>query len=280
VHCVYGGMYYADADTIDGNFSYFPGTNGLQYWREDFGPDSSVTIAYAYDIDGSGGLDLEDDIAAYFVNLAGIPSMSSDEDANLYVSYSAIMENYSSGLQNFRHVYVVNSEDNGDSWNTEEACDLTPDVDFDGYEAIFASMPPRVDEHIELIYQRDFEPGLHIRGDEDPMDVNDIVHLRVPIADLGECADIDFEDWVGVEEAFQAGQVQLFPNPANTVVELVIDRPGAHEVRVLDVEGREHMAWTTTGLVEKLDVRTLPAGLYFVELSQGNARTVVRLAVQ
>lgn len=280
VHCVYGGMYYADADTIDGNFSYFPGTNGLQYWREDFGPDSSVTIAYAYDIDGSGGLDLEDDIAAYFVNLAGIPSMSSDEDANLYVSYSAIMENYSSGLQNFRHVYVVNSEDNGNSWNTEEACDLTPDVDFDGYEAIFASMPPRVDEHIELIYQRDFEPGLHIRGDEDPMDVNDIVHLRVPIADLGECADIDFEDWVGVEEAFQAGQVQLFPNPANTVVELVIDRPGAHEVRVLDVEGREHMAWTTTGLVEKVDVRTLPAGLYFVELSQGTARTVVRLAVQ
>ena len=280
VHCVYGGMYYADADTIDGNFSYFPGTNGLQYWREDFGPDSSVTIAYAYDIDESGGLDLEDDIAAYFVNLAGIPSMSSDEDANLYVSYSAIMENYSSGLQNFRHVYVVNSEDNGNSWNTEEACDLTPDVDFDGYEAIFASMPPRVDEHIELIYQRDFEPGLHIRGDEDPMDVNDIVHLRVPIADLGECADIDFEDWVGVEEAFQAGQVQLFPNPANTVVELVIDRPGAHEVRVLDVEGREHMAWTTTGLVEKVDVRTLPAGLYFVELSQGTARTVVRLAVQ
>lgn len=280
VHCVYGGMYYADADTIDGNFSYFPGTNGLQYWREDFGPDSSVTIAYAYDIDESGGLDLEDDIAAYFVNLAGIPSMSSDDDANLYVSYSAIMENYSSGLQNFRHVYVVNSEDNGDSWNTEEACDLTPDVDFDGYEAIFASMPPRVDEHIELIYQRDFEPGLHIRGDEDPMDVNDIVHLRVPIADLGECADIDFEDWVGVEETFQAGQVQLFPNPANTVVELVIDRPGAHEVRVLDVEGREHMAWTTTGLVEKVDVRTLPAGLYFVELSQGTAHTVVRLAVQ
>lgn len=50
--------------------------------------------------------------------------------------------------------------------------------------------------------------------------------------------------------------------------------------RVLDVEGREHMAWTTTGLVEKLEVRTLPAGLYFVELSQGTARTVVRLAVQ
>ncbi|MEC8399807.1 MAG: hypothetical protein VXZ28_00605, partial [Bacteroidota bacterium] len=106
VHCVFGAMYYADADTTDANFSFFPGTNGLQYWREDFGNDSSVTIAYAYDIDESGGLDLEEEIAAYFVNLAGIPSMGSDEDGNLYVSYSAIMENYSSGTQNYRHVYL------------------------------------------------------------------------------------------------------------------------------------------------------------------------------
>ena len=280
VHCVFGAMYYADADTTDANFSYFPGTNGLQYWREDFGNDSSVTIAYAYDIDESGTLDLEDEIAAYFVNLAGIPSMGSDEDGNLYVSYSAIMENYSSGTQNYRHVYLVNSQDNGDSWNTEEACDLTPDIDFDGYESIFASVSPRLTDHIELIYQRDFEPGLHIRGDEDPMDVNDIVHLRVPIADLGECADIDFEDWVGVAEAFQPGQVQVFPNPANSMVELIIDRPGAHDVRVLDVEGRQHMAWTTTALVERMDVRGLTPGMYFVELTQGTQRTVVRLAVQ
>jgi len=279
VHCVFGAMYYADADTTDANFSFFPGTNGLQYWREDFGNDSSVTIAYAYDVDESGALDLEDDIALYFVNLAGIPSMGSDEDGNLYVSYSAIMENYSSGTQNYRHIYLVNSGDNGDTWNSDEACDLTPDIDFDGYESIFGSISPRLDEHVELIYQRDFEPGLHIRGDEDPLDVNEIVHIRVPIDDLGECADIEFEDWVGLAEAFQPGQVQLFPNPASTQVELIIDRPGAHDVRVLDIEGRQHMAWTTTGLVERMDVRALTPGMYFVELTQGTQRTVVRLAV-
>ena len=279
VHCVFGAMYYADADTTDANFSFFPGTNGLQYWREDFGNDSSVTIAYAYDVDESGALDLEDDIALYFVNLAGIPSMGSDEDGNLYVSYSAIMENYSSGTQNYRHVYLVNSEDNGDTWNSDEACDLTPDIDFDGYESIFGSISPRLDEHVELIYQRDFEPGLHIRGDEDPLDVNEIVHIRVPIDDLGECADIEFEDWVGLAEAFQPGQVQLFPNPASTQVELIIDRPGAHDVRVLDIEGRQHMGWTTTGLVERMDVRALTPGMYFVELTQGTQRTVVPLAI-
>ena len=85
---------------------------------------------------------------------------------------------------------------------------------------------------------------------------------------------------MGLAEAFQPGQVQVFPNPANSVVELIIDRPGAHDVRVLDVEGRQHMAWTTTGLVERMDVRGLTPGMYFVELTQGTQRTVVRLAVQ
>jgi hypothetical protein len=190
------------------------------------------------------------------------------------------MENFSSGTQNYRHVYVVNSQDGGDTWNSDEACDLTPDIDFDGYEAIFASINPRMTDHIELIYQRDFEPGLHIRGDEDPLDVNDIVHLRVPIADLGDCADIQFEDWVGVAEPFEPGDVQVFPNPASTTVELVVDRAGAHQVRVLDMNGREHMAWTTASLVERVDVRALPSGIYFVELTQGAERTVVRLAIQ
>ena len=280
VHCVYGGMYYADADTVDGNFSYFPGTNGLEYWRDDFGPDSSVTIAYAYDMDESGTLDLEDEIAAYFVNLAGIPSMASDANGNLFVSYSAVMENFSTGLQNYRHVYVVNSQDGGDNWNTEDACDVTPDVAFDGYESVFASMSPRLTDDIELIYQRDFEPGLHVRGDEDPVDINDIVHLRIPIADLGDCTDLDFEDVVDVTEAFEPGDVQLFPNPASMQVELVIDRPGSHFVRVVDLNGREHMAWNTTAMLERVGLQALSSGMYLVEVSQGAHSTVVRLAVQ
>jgi hypothetical protein len=273
-------MYYADADTGDGNFSYFPGTNGLEYWRDDFGPDSSVTIAYAYDMDESGTLDLEDEIAAYFVNLAGIPSMASDDNGNLYVSYSAVMENFSTGLQNYRHVYVVNSQDGGDNWNTEDACDVTPDVAFDGYESVFASMSPRLTDDIELIYQRDFEPGLHVRGDEDPVDINDIVHLRIPIADLGDCTDLDFEDVVDVTEAFEPGDVQLFPNPASTQVELVIDRPGSHFVRVVDLNGRENMAWNTTAMLERVGLQALSSGMYLVEVSQGAHSTVVRLAVQ
>ena len=193
VHVVFGGMYYMDADTEDDNFTYFPGTNGLEYWNQSYGLDNSLTIAYAYDIDESGTLDLEDDIAAYYVNLAGIPSMGSDVDGRLYVSYSAIMENFSSGTQNYRHVYVVQSSDGGNSWNSGTACDLTPSLTFPGLENVFASMNPNVGDSLELIYQRDFEPGLHVRGDLDAIANNDIVSLRVPISWLEACAVLDVD---------------------------------------------------------------------------------------
>ena len=75
---------------------------------------------------------------------------------------------------------------------------------------------------MNLTYQRDFEPGLHVRGDEDPIDINDIVGLTMNVEDLGDCADVEFEDYVGVGEIDQVG-FGLFPNPADAVVEIVLD---------------------------------------------------------
>lgn len=279
VHVVFGAMYYMDADTTDANFSYFPGTNGLQYWNESYGVDSSLTIAYAYDLDESGTIDLEDEIAAYFVNLAGIPSMASNADGDLFVSYSAINEAYTTGVQNYRHLYLVQSTDNGVTWNSDEACNLTPDLDYDGYESVFGSISPDVDEHLEIIYQRDFEPGLHVRGDEDPVDLNDIVHIRVPTADLGDCADIEFDDWVGVDEPFDEGDVALFPNPASSTVQLVIDRPGVNVVSLYDLEGRTLQSFETISMVQNIDISNLASGIYLVEVVQGSASVVIRLAV-
>lgn len=281
VHVTFGGMYYMDDDTTDaGQFSYFPGVNGLEYWTPDFGPDSTMTIAYTLDIDGSGALDLDDDIAAYYVNLAGMPSMSVDADNNLYVTYSAVMENYSTGIQNYRHIYLVHSEDGGMTWNTETPCDLTPDTDFDGFECVFGALAPKVaNGHLDLVYQRDYEPGLHVRGDEDPIDINDLVHMRVPIADLGDCVDINYEG-VNVDELIAEDEVWMYPNPATDVVELIIHRAGAHQVQLFSPAGQLIRSFQTADMVVQMDVSDLASGLYFVEVSQGAARRMVRLAVR
>lgn len=280
VHVSFGSMYYMDADTLDGTTSYFPGTNGLAYWNESMGVDSAQIIGYSFDYDESGTLDF-DEIAAYYVGCAAFPSMASDASGNIYVTYSAIMENFSTGAQNYRHQFVTHSSDNGTTWNAEEACDLTPDNDFDGFESVFGSVAPDVEGGIlEIIYQRDFEPGLHVRGDEDPVDINDIVHLRVPADDLADCLDISFEDWVGVAEPMNPTDIMMYPNPADRVVELIIDRPGSHRVEVFSATGRSIASFQTTATMERMDVSGWAPGIYLVEIAQGTQRTVVRLAVQ
>ena len=65
---------------------------------------------------------------------------------------------------------------------------LLLDVEYDGYENVFASIPPRMGDTLEVVFQRDFEPGLHIRGDEDPMDLNEIIALRIPMDVIQSCA--------------------------------------------------------------------------------------------
>ncbi|MFZ9055586.1 MAG: T9SS type A sorting domain-containing protein [Flavobacteriales bacterium] len=280
VHVSYGSMYYMDADTIDGTTSYFPGTNGLAYWNESMGADSAQIIGYSYDYDESGTLDF-DEIAAYYVGCAGFPSIGSDASGNLYVTYSAIMENFSTGAQNYRHQFLVHSTDGGMTWNADEACDLTPDEDFDGYEAVFGSIAPDVvNGQLEIIYQRDFEPGLHVRGDEDPADINDIVHLRVPADDLGDCASLEYEDWVGIAEPIDLNDINLYPNPADDQVELVINRPGAHQVDVWSMTGQRVLSMQTSALVERLETSAWAPGIYLVNISQGDHQAVIRLAIQ
>ena len=66
----------------------------------------TLVYAYAYDIDGNGVLDLEYDIAAYYVitTNVGFTSMGSDH------LQRGDGEWFSFEVRNYRHVYVVNSQ--------------------------------------------------------------------------------------------------------------------------------------------------------------------------
>ena len=282
VHVFFGAMFYADSDTTDGTSSYYPYTNGLEYWRNDMGPDTTVTIAYAYDVDGSGTLDFEDDIAGYFVGISSQASAGQVVESNtIVVAYSALMENFSTGVQNYRHCYVVHSTDLGETWNSETACDVTPDLDFDLIEAVYPCIPPRISGgELNMTYQRDFEPGLHVRGDEDPIDINDIVGLSMMVEDLDDCADVEFEDFVGIGEIAEVG-FGLFPNPADAVVEVVLDELliGA-EIRIRDLGGRLVRFERVQGRIARMDVSNLTPGVYTVEVSGSGARSIERLSIR
>ena len=121
---------------------------------------------------------------------------------------------------------------------------------------------------------------MHVRGDEDPADINDIVHLRIPAEDLGDCIELEYEDWVGVAEPIELNDIALYPNPADDQVELVINRPGAHQIDVWSMTGKRVFSMQTSALVERIETSDWAPGIYLVNIAQGDHQAVVRLAIQ
>jgi len=183
VHVFFGLMEYLDDAAGDGSWTYFPGTNGLMYWNESFGEGPPLMIGASLDLDNNGTLDIIG-IAAYYQGLASYPSAGIATNGCIYVSYSAVVENMTQGIQNYRHIYITRSCDGGCSWTTPK--DVTPGTGFE--ENVYGSMARLVDSDIHIVFQQDFEPGLAVNGDEDPFVLNDIMYLKVPTIDYDTVA--------------------------------------------------------------------------------------------
>jgi len=197
-HVFYGIMMYSDDDLTDGSSGWFPSTNGISYWNESMGADNTPSvsnnniwqsnnmqiIASALDINGDGvvaGVDSSGGYALYYASRASMPSAGIDSLGNIYLSYSAYTETADNGSQVYRHINIIKSEDGGNSWSCP--VDVTPNSIWNGMqECVFGSMSKVVDNKIRILYQKDFEPGLAVRGDEDMIDHNEIVYLEVDVS--------------------------------------------------------------------------------------------------
>jgi len=250
-HVFYGIMMYADDDLADEGFSWFPSINGIAYWNESFGPDTTPAtihvgdtslwysdmmnnhwIAAAPDLDANGtvgGVDSTMGYALYYASRASMPNAGIDADGNLWLSFSAYTETADNGTQVFRHLYVTKSEDGGITW--ENPVDVTPCTDWAGMqECVFGSMSPVVDDKIRIVYQLDFEPGLAVRGDEDLISDNAIVYLEIDTAGL-------------------------FNNTTPTAIIETEDINQINDNKIFDILGRE---W-------KKDFADLPKGIYIID---------------
>ncbi|MEN8928029.1 MAG: T9SS type A sorting domain-containing protein [Flavobacteriales bacterium] len=264
VHVFFGLARVLDADTTDDGTSYFPGTNGLAYWNENFGPDSTEVIAGAEDLDMNGTLDLGTSLASYQVGLSSMPSCGVDANNNVYLVYSATAESHSNGTQVYRHLYVMSSSDGGTTWSDPE--DYTPDFEFSIYEAVYPSMAKNVDDHLHIIYMRDFEPGHSISGDLDPASIQDIVYLKLDTA-LNEL-------FSSIDEKVADYEVNLFPNPANSILNVAVETKTSVvddvTVSVIDAVGRTVNTFGDkligTSAKFSMDVSGLTDGIYFVRI--------------
>lgn len=90
----------------------------------------------------------------------------------------------------------------------------------------------------------------------------------------------------GLEENSLFTDVQLFPNPANDVVNLFINlnKPEATEVRLLDIAGRE--VWQnsreqiTNSFTYKIPVSGFSEGVYFVQVRAGNDQQHIKVIIK
>ena len=267
VHVFYGLTRVLDSDTTDGNTSYFPGTNGLAYWNEGFGADSTQVITGALDLDGTGALEVVPSggsFPSYQVGLSSMPSCGISSNNTLYLVYSAMAETHSNGVQVYRHLYVMNSYDGGANWSNPE--DYTPDFEFAIYEAVYPSMAKHVDSSIHIVYQRDFEPGHSISGDLDPAAIQDIVYLNIDTA-LNE-------QFASIKEKVVDYNVTLFPNPANDILNIkVLTQTSVNDkvtISLIDALGRTVNSFGDKFIGKSaqfsMNVSELKNGIYFVRI--------------
>ena len=288
---VFGNMRVLDADLSDGNTSYFGGTSGLMYWNESMGPDDASNstinsslwysslpqmIASAQDLDGDGILNYVG-IPTYYLSVDCMPSAGVDNQGNIFVSYSSLMENVDNGSQNFRHVHVVKSMDGGTTWSAPK--DVTEWTDWGGaQECVFARMDRNVDDKIRLIYQKDFEPGLAVRGDEDIIDMNEIRYLELDTTELsGTSTGITYNN-LDIE-------FSVYPNPAKNqiTVDFSSTNNKSSNLIISDLLGKtvKEFSVNSSNGINRLEINlnNLNDGIYFINFSNNDIKSTKKLVI-
>ncbi|MBP7184812.1 MAG: T9SS type A sorting domain-containing protein [Saprospiraceae bacterium] len=280
VHVVYGQMYVLDDVVDSGSSSYYPGTSGIAYWNEDMEQNTHTVIADLVDANQDTIFSVESaQIAFYYNSLTSFPSLAIGDDNSLYLGYSGVQEEFFDGTSDlaYRHIYLSKSADNGSTWSAPYDV-INKDVLTDSFEisfteAVFPSLEREVTNTVNLIYQKDYTPGLYGIGVTEPTQNqtvptdNFIMYVEIPKNfdipttnhDL-KPSDLNF---------------YLYPNPTQNEVylsagDLTFDNVA---VNIYNACGNLVKAISKYRLNDKIDVSNFANGIYFMNIitEKGNA---------
>lgn len=286
-HVFFGIMRVLNDDLTDLQTSYFPYTDGLVYWNEDMPAFPTLNydtlwnhnnlVGYLQDLNGNDTVMEFDGIGTYYLSLTSMPNASIDAEGNLFVVFTSVVEGYSNGSQNYRHIFGRVLPAGETEWSGFK--DLTGSIIHNFHECVFPSIAPTSDLSLHLVYQYDEEPGLAVRGDADPYGDNTISYMRVPKSDLG----------LSVPElpADQHVVSQNYPNPASGTSTVFVQMTKADNVsvRITNLIGQE-MSFKKYGMMNSgphsiaLDLTDLTSGLYFYTVTIGKTDYTYRMIVE
>lgn len=274
-HVFFGLMRVLNDDLTDGTTSYFPYTDGLAYWNEDMPAFPTLNfdtlfnhdqiVGYVQDINGNDTIMEFVDIGKYFLSLTSMPNVTIDENNDIYLVFTSVMENLDNGNQNYRHIWTRASFDEGATWTGFQ--DLTGSIIHNFDECVFPSLSPTSGTSFLMLFQADEEPGLAVRGDEDPYTDNSMILSTVT-------------KWVSINELpdQNLNVSELYPNPASNQVSLSmhLDKAARVEINTVNMTGQNVGAGFNQVLgagdhVLNLDLDGLSPGVYFYTIhSEGN----------
>lgn len=297
VHAFYGlGRILGGLDQSgDSSFFFFPAQTALMHWKEG---DSEPKIAgTAFDQNGNGELDINAETFQFLddnnnvpnnllsaartgsTSLVTMPSASVDAEGNLFVVYSAPVEEAVHFLNaNFRDIFVSFSTDGGSTWNGPQNITKTGTA-----ECNFPCVAKVTNDFLHLIWQEDATPGTHLQNHSasagtHPNDVNYINYAAIPVSDIlnnvvgTELTNVNEGNFGKDAEVFVVSQNQ--PNPFSSTSEVIIYLRDASQLTltITDLLGN---VVNTGGLgiltrgnhTVTVDATTLSAGMYFYTIA-------------
>ena len=284
VHVFYSAMYvYATGASQFLNVQFTDGSlvfDGIAYWNEDFATDQIEIIAAAPDMDGDGVVIASDygTIRYNNTNFTSFPTSSIDDDGNIYAVFSSVREDLASFEGNtYHHVFIVKSSDGGITWS--DPFDLiNPDVSefWDFIEGAYPSIPARIGNQIDLVYQQDYDPGLTPTG----ATIAEQFIMHVPFDKE------TFEPSYSHDIRQVTGDVTLAPNPAQQTVAIrfELNETSDATLRMYDLLGRqvyfEKKEKLSAGAnAHWLGLNGMANGIYLVQMEIGGAQVSKKLVV-
>jgi hypothetical protein len=274
LHAVFGNLRYLDEDLGDGSFTYFPATSGMYYWNEDMGANGAELTFEPFDADEDGFIfDPSLDWPAYQISLNGMPSMARDDNGNIYLVYSAVVDNvFEDGTGvNYRHIYVTSSPDGGQTWlGPYDVSPEDPEEETDQIECVYPYVYPEViDGSLAILYHRDYGTGLVVRSDETIDSDNSVIYLEVTVDEV-----------LGLTESSVESPFSLFPNPNSTGVMTIDGVNGNYQYYISDVLGKRVAEGRVVQGMNTLDITALGEGVYLMNFTDGEKVFVERFIVK
>jgi hypothetical protein len=194
-----------------------------------------------------------------------MPQIVVNEENEIFVVYSSVTETYNNGLQNYRHIWARNSP-NGITWNS--FIHLTSSICHCLHENVFPSLTSGSESNTYVLsFQYDIEPGLAVRGDNDPYTENFISFMEVD-------GITGTEENGALENNFRVSQNHPNPFSSETKVKAELNEAAHVSLILTTLTGQKVLQINKGYLQAGVHIITLHAaglnpGLYFYTIKAG-----------